>query len=60
MGKGGAGCDQGAPSNQVGHPVLGRPGTPLYPTTTPKKRHRECTVLPSRHQGCAWILPGQL
>lgn len=34
------------------------PSTLLCPT--PKKRHRECTVLPIQSHSCARILPGQL
>lgn len=30
------------------------------PCPTPKKRHRECTVLPVWPQSCAGIMPGQL
>lgn len=48
------------PPANWGTQCLAPPGTPLSPTTTPKKRHGECTSLPGQHQGCAWILPGQL
>lgn len=52
------GATKGLPADNWGTQCLAPSRILLCPT--PKKRHRECTVLPVRPQSCAWILPGQL
>lgn len=60
QGRGVQGATKGLPAANWGTQCSTPPETPLSTTATPKKRHRECTALPSRSQGCARILPGQL